>query len=293
MRLPLGRGSPWVDWGQIGVKDLPDGESGCREDVWSRFQPTFRLQTLREERRACDTFLWPVWAWWGRSEGVVGRLQKGSLAEQKRNLERRKEDRQKRLSALCDGLAPPKGPSSAPPSGASEGRQILTEQRRLEHEERTLGRAGEIRVKARERFINVIYVEDILQSLLSPEALLRLGDPLASATAAWHRLCHLLGDPGLESPLPYDPSQPPPTLESAPADVLHIPAGYRVYPWIECFAFWMRGSTPSAPPPVDGDRTRPTLEPLVSEREVHWRLVKEVFGLLCRLNSANRNGIAS
>ncbi|KAL7635788.1 UNVERIFIED_CONTAM: hypothetical protein RMT77_013605 [Armadillidium vulgare] len=248
----------------------------------------FTLRTLREEGRYKELFYWPLWSWWAQTEGVRTILQKGCLTKQKESLHRRRSDLQKRLSTASSESSPDTLKKESSAGGLGQEKRLLqSEEKQLKDEEKTFRREGQVRERARETFINVLYIQKLLESLVTPEALTRLCDPVTSVNATWQRLCYLLGKSS--NPLPYDPTLPVPPSIEIPAP-LSFGLGYRIRPWTECFGYWVpegevethAQSTSWQPEESkdEGVKKRVSVIPSRNALDEHWRLTKEIYLIL-------------
>ncbi|XP_063609495.1 myotubularin-related protein 10-B-like isoform X1 [Penaeus indicus] len=138
------------------------------------------------------------------------------------------------------------------------------------------------RSAARDLFLNVHYIQNLMESLAVSGALGRLRDPVSSAHHTWHRIQYLLGDSG---PLPYDPN--------APLGPLHIDASLRVdvalsslKPWHECFSGWI--SEPSVTINEIDSLSRQSTTTVQ-----HWEHVRQIYYTIkSHLSETLTNGVA-
>lgn len=134
----------------------------------------------------------------------------------------------------------------------------------------------------RESFLNVYYIQSLLESLSVSGALQRVNDPLSSAYQTWHRIRFLLGDAG---PLPYDPTTPFAPLQLDGSLIVDSSMS-RLKPWQDCFCAWI--FEPTNLTLCDSDTL---LKPYPTSTH-HWKHIYEMYNILkTQLSESLTNGI--
>ncbi|XP_042220844.1 myotubularin-related protein 10-B-like isoform X2 [Homarus americanus] len=129
---------------------------------------------------------------------------------------------------------------------------------------------SEKRSSSREAFLNVHYIQNLLDSLSASGALMRISDPLSSAYHTWHRIKYLLEDTGS---LPFDPS-----LSLVP---LQLDTSLRIdvslsslKPWKDCFCAWV-----SEPATLTLNESESLLKCTTTNPQ-HWKHIYQIYHTL-------------
>nr|XP_053653598.1 myotubularin-related protein 10-B-like [Cherax quadricarinatus] len=88
---------------------------------------------------------------------------------------------------------------------------------------------------SREAFLNVHYIQSLLESLSATGALRRIRDPLSSAYHTWHRIKFLFESSGT---LPFDSSCPVASLQLDTPLRIDVSLS-SLKPWKDCFCAWL------------------------------------------------------
>ncbi|XP_071538838.1 myotubularin-related protein 10-B isoform X2 [Panulirus ornatus] len=138
------------------------------------------------------------------------------------------------------------------------------------------------RSSSREAFLNVHYIQNLMESLSASGAFRRISDPLSSAYHTWHRIESLLGGAGS---LPFD--------STATVVPLQLDASLRVdvtwsslKPWQDCFCAWV-----SEPATLTLNELESTLK-RSSPTSQHWKHLYQMYNTLKNhLSEGLTNGV--
>ncbi|KAK4308310.1 hypothetical protein Pmani_019991 [Petrolisthes manimaculis] len=125
------------------------------------------------------------------------------------------------------------------------------------------------RKSSKEAFLNVYYIQSLLESLSANGAMKRITDPLSSAYHTWQRIEHLLGDDGT---LPFDPLAPTTPLQLDALRVEFKLSGLK--PWRDCFCAWL-----SEPVTLTINDSDSLLKPLPSTSH-HWKHIYHIYKII-------------
>ncbi|KAK7065271.1 putative protein-tyrosine phosphatase, partial [Halocaridina rubra] len=122
----------------------------------------------------------------------------------------------------------------------------------------------------RESFLNVHYIQKLLETFTSKGSLSRIGDSVSSAHKTWQRIQCLLGT---TSSLPFNStsSVAPLQLESCLRIDFSIS---NLKPWMECFGRWLTEPAVSSASDMDNS-LRPS-----SPTQEHWKQIYQIYNNL-------------
>ncbi|XP_076053374.1 myotubularin-related protein 10-B isoform X2 [Oratosquilla oratoria] len=134
--------------------------------------------------------------------------------------------------------------------------------------------SSEMRVKVWQTFLNVLYVQGLMESLTVGGALQRVSDPMSSAYYIWNRIDAFLGGctsseirRGLDAHTPFVPLKLDPSIKVETSLS-------RLRPWVGCFGYWL---TEPELPLQESDF--PALR-RAKEREPLWEELMHIYSML-------------
>ena len=132
-----------------------------------------------------------------------------------------------------------------------------------------------MRYKARESFLNVYYIQELVNQLLMHGALDRITDKVARAYHIWRRFDYLLNGKSLFSASGSEQALLGGLLPSDNQYLL-LNKNCSVKPWTECFGRWLRESSSLS----QGETSRPTLAMDDQQINEHWKHLYDIHKML-------------